>query len=215
MINPSVHKQSPVTVPSPVWTPSSPLPGLLFCPDTFSILFGLQFLELDHPLHSHPPHPDLTLTPCARWASFMDALVTQLDLRTHPRPLLFLSSSPAPCGELSYPHWAPTPGTRLPFCRDSIPTLVSPSWWCMACLIPDRPYTTQMSLSPLMNSDTCTRLTDLLLICPLHTSTMAPHPYHRHPPCLAPCNGFWIDLCRKGRAENGKVEKEVADNSFF
>lgn len=59
--------------------------------------------KLDHPLHSHPPHPGLTVTLRASWPSFMDALLTQLDLCTM---LDLLSSSSHP---LHHVDSCPTP----------------------------------------------------------------------------------------------------------
>lgn len=44
------------------------------------------------------------------------------------------------------------------------------------------------------------------------SATTVPHPHKGHQPCLAPWIGFWPDLYRKEREEDGKVEEEVADH---
>lgn len=117
-------------------------------------------------------------------------------------------------GSNTWHQAAPLQGLHSFSAQDTI--LVSPSLWGY----PPHPSQATHHLDALFTSLGLWHLhqDDLFLRGPSHTPTMALmalHPYYRYLPCLAPCNSFWIDLCRNGRAENGKVEEEVADHQFI
>lgn len=170
--------------PTPAQSPTSP----------WSHSDTLCWIELPSRM---PPSPSLISAP------------TLGPLFSAPLPLLHVGSYLTLLGSNTQHQVAPLQGLHSHAAQEA--TLVS-----LPCgdtfHIPVRPPSTQRPFSSLLGSDTHTAWLLTQMPSSRLSTTMVPQPYYRHQTCWAPCNGFWTDLCRKGREKNGKVEEEVADH---
>lgn len=189
-------------------------------------LLYLQCSKMDHALHTYLPRLGLIDTLCQlaflQWRasspSLISAPITQppflLSLLTaHPPTTMWRVILPSLGSNIWQPQAVPLRGHHSSLCsgcHTSIPSLRegggTPSSFQSGHLPPDT-LLIGLGLWHL-------HLPDLLPRCPLHTSQ--PPQFHNLIMDIhfawAPCIGFWTDLCRKAKEENGKIEEEVADH---